>query len=210
MTVDASLFKKNQAIGGLGYEHGIGPDIAGDAFGNGIFNSSGSLLLQNSAVIHNQANGGSLVNGSVLAIGGTGWGGAIYSQGTTTVVNSTFSDNSANGGGPIGVLLPTGKSGFGGAIALNSGGKLSLLNVTMASNFVEVGAGTYNQDSLPTAKGASIFIENSASGLTNTILSCAASQTNVWVRSPMADTTSVRIAVRLFPLPRVVMVSLHC
>jgi hypothetical protein len=75
--------------------------------------------------------------------GGAGLGGAIFNhRGTLTVVNSTLTENTAQGGngGNGGALGARGGSGLGGAI-FNLNGAVHLTNSTIAANTVIAGTG---------------------------------------------------------------------
>ena len=61
----------NGGTGGGAHTGGIG-GIAGDAFGGGLFVSSGSLSLSNASLIENQAAGGNSGNGGTGGSGGNG------------------------------------------------------------------------------------------------------------------------------------------
>jgi pimeloyl-ACP methyl ester carboxylesterase len=82
--------------------------------------------------------------GSKLGAGGAGLGGAIFNRGgSVTVVNSTLTQNDADGGDGRRFSFygrSGGGSGFGGAI-LNLNGSLVLTNDTIAQNSVDWGTG---------------------------------------------------------------------
>jgi hypothetical protein len=94
-------------------------------------------------------------------------------------VNCTLAENSATGG--KGEYATSGSgSAYGGAI-YSSTNALSLLNTTLALNSViaEPGAGIW--EPLPVALGSSLYVSsNTNTFLTNTILSCAPAETNVY------------------------------
>lgn len=89
--------------------------------------------------------------------GGGGMGGAIFSMfGSLTVINSTLTANTAQGGGSVTYLVDpktgirnvlvgfsTGGSGFGGAI-FNLDGTASITFSTLAANTVTAGTGSTN------------------------------------------------------------------
>ncbi len=132
------------SISGLTIANGVGScGGSSNDRGGGICIFSGSVTLNNLAVINNSGN----------------VGGGIYSQGTLTVTNSTFSGNSATGvdGGGIenidGTLTVT-NSTFSGNKAVTVGGgiasggttptTMALTNVTLSGNSAEsTGGGVY-------------------------------------------------------------------
>src|SRR6185436_5748544 len=78
--------------------------------------------------------------------GGAGFGGSVFNnQGTVTVINSTLSGNTAQGGsgGTSTDAQPAanGGSGFGGGI-FNRTGSVTVVNATLAFNIVTGGTGT--------------------------------------------------------------------
>ncbi|MEM7343145.1 MAG: hypothetical protein AAF485_02800 [Chloroflexota bacterium] len=96
----------------------------------------GTLTIRDSTFKANLAVGG--IGGS--GHGGAGMGGALFNHsGTVTIINSTFSGNTAQGG--------QNGSGLGGAI-FNYNGLMSMTNSTLADNFVytggAAGGGIYN------------------------------------------------------------------
>jgi hypothetical protein len=139
------------------------------AVGGGIENEGGRLSIIDSTLSDN----------SVSAIGGSGVvaGGGIENDGTLTVVDSTFSGNSAPGGvsggagggisnsGPATVIDSTFSGNFaddGGAI-LNSVGSLTMLNSTLYGNaaifegtFPAVGGAIYTEGGPLTLTGCTL------------------------------------------------------
>jgi hypothetical protein len=181
MNIVATLFSANTAQGAAGNNQGGRTIISGAGNGGAVFNQSGNLGFRNSALISNQANGGPGVMAPWDSYGGTGAGGAIYNLGELAVINCTFAQNSANGGaGEHGIDYAQGGSAYGGAI-FSGGGGSSLLNVTVSGNSIQAGTRSPAPPPAPNALGSSIFITNGAINLTltNTILSCSPSQTNV-------------------------------
>jgi hypothetical protein len=176
--IDGSLFSGNQAVGGAGYvTDGIDPTIAGDGYGGGIFNQGGQLTLRNSALVSNPANGANALCCARSSPRGNRWGGGTYTTATLDVSNSTLTQNTANGGAAVEAAgSAPGGSAYGGAIAVGAG-SMSLLNVTIASNSVQVGQGYLGLSG--EALGSSIWMKPAGCTLTNTILACALSQTNV-------------------------------
>ncbi|MHB8678338.1 MAG: choice-of-anchor Q domain-containing protein [Rudaea sp.] len=128
----------NAGTGGAGGFGGGGGSSSGDG-GNGGFGGGGGL--GNSGT---QGQGG--VGGGNAAIGasgtpssgggGAGMGGAIFNDaGILTITNSTFTSNTAAGGGSG---MGGSGSGFGGAI-FNYSGSLTIVNSTLALNTAIVG-----------------------------------------------------------------------
>ncbi len=177
LSIEQTLFSQNVALGGPGYGYAGNPAF-GDGRGGAIFNRDGELTIRDSAIVFNQANGGSLPElWSVFNAGaaGTAWGGAIHNHGTLAVRNSTLSENVATGGAGYAYALPG--PGYGGAI-LNEG-SISLLNVTMGKNYANAGsAGGYQGPA--EARGDALATVSGTVALTNTILFSAQGRTNVW------------------------------
>jgi hypothetical protein len=132
----------------------------------------------------NEASGGKALITSSLSPreAGDAFGGAVYSKlalTDLTFVNCTLADNSANGGEgtPYGIQgVSLGGSAYGGAIF----GDVSLLNTTFSSNSAQVGFGWIPDVpwlAPPTSAGGSIAGDLA---LTNSILVCAAGQTNIF------------------------------
>ncbi len=81
---------------------------------------AGTLILQDVTLSGGLAQGG---NGSQLGGGGAGLGGAIYNQGTLTLVDAALTNNVAQGGtGGGGSYLPGGGGGLGGNGGTGSNG----------------------------------------------------------------------------------------
>lgn len=177
LSIEQTLFSQNVALGGPGYGYAGNPAF-GDGRGGAISNRDGELTIRDSAIVFNQANGGSLPElWSVFNAGaaGTAWGGAIHNHGTLAVRNSTLSENVATGGAGYAYALPG--PGYGGAI-LNEG-SISLLNVTMGKNYANAGsAGGYQGPA--EARGDALATVSGTVALTNTILFSAQGRTNVW------------------------------
>jgi hypothetical protein len=177
-SIHRSWFTGNQALGGSGGSwRSAYPPMGGDALGGAIFNQAGDLTLQNSALTSNGTQGGVAGGwiGEVGQQGGTAYGGAIANRSALFLVNCTLTENQAEPGDTYSrwSSIPQNKGvAFGGAIY--SAGPLSLLNVTIAGNTVEEGHGFP-----PASYGSSIDVTNAAATIINTILSCAAGQTNV-------------------------------
>jgi fibronectin-binding autotransporter adhesin len=183
LSVEATLLANNTALGGPGASLYAGyPWFYADGEGGAVFNTGGSQF-RNSAFIGNQAKGGTENLGCcfMFAYGGNGSGGGICNKGELALINCTLAENGAIGGDASSWSFGTGTGGsaYGGAIFTgDSGTGASLLNVTLASNYVR--AGTESDHSYPpVALAASIFITTNAVALTNTIFVCSTSQTNV-------------------------------
>jgi hypothetical protein len=122
--------------GGFGGGGGFGSDFSGNGgFGGGAaFGGVGGF----------GANGGIFIGGSPFGGGGAGMGGAVFTMyGSTTILNSTLADNTAQGGfsGVLGSGGPSSKgpvetgSGLGGGL-FNLDGSVSLTYTTIAENEV--------------------------------------------------------------------------
>jgi hypothetical protein len=181
MNADGTFFSTNMALGGPGIDRGV-VWVFGDGAGGAVFNG-GRLECRNSAFVANQAKGGTVpVCECMWANGGDASGGGIYSGGSLSLINCTLADNNAIGGdggepAPGYGTVGAGGSGYGGAVFSGDSGGVFLVNVTVVSNSVQVGASTGYFS--PVALGASVLAETNKVFLTNTILHCAASQTNV-------------------------------
>ena len=137
-------------------------DPSGD--GGGIFAAGGPLTLTSSTVSGDTADFGAgifTVNGVGATVSAStftadvasSWAGGIFSSGTTTVVNSTFSGNSSGGGGVF---------GWGAGILENSGA-LSLINSTIANNSAaSTGGGLAVAFGATTAAVANTIIANNS------------------------------------------------
>ena len=90
-----------------------------EEFGGGIFNT-GTLTVTGSTINHNSANAS---------------GGGIDNQGTASVINSTITDNFAA------LINPATHGGSGGGVFNSDTGTLTVVNSTIARNFVEGGSG---------------------------------------------------------------------
>jgi len=101
--------------------------LSSAGLGGAIYNTN-SLIIVRSSIINNKSIGG---------FGNDGYGGAIYQiGGSCTIINSTISGNTVNGG-PAAIGT---NSGIGGAIA-NQSGSLTISNSTISSNYAIDGAG---------------------------------------------------------------------
>jgi hypothetical protein len=169
------VLQSNSTVGGNGGTGGTGGNggfnggnggnggIAGNGLGGAIYNI-GTLLLTNCTLSGNTATGGngglggtngngpstSYVGGGGL--GATGQGAVIYNGGTTvTIINCTFSGNTAQGGTSqtagtssanpsVGLAGFVGADGRGGAFC-NVAGASGITNCTFDANFAIGGAG---------------------------------------------------------------------
>jgi hypothetical protein len=178
LSVVGTIFQQNSVTGGPGRGN-VQLTVSGDGNGGAVYGRSGIAEFKDSALVGNQANGGASSAPSAVTQAGTGRGGGmcVTSSVDLRMANCTLADNSANGGSIIqgGILHhASAGSGFGGAIA----GQGSLLNVTLSGNSARIGTGTIGNDLFdrPSSGGSSISGNMS---LTNTILTCAAGETNV-------------------------------
>jgi hypothetical protein len=179
VSIYGTLFRENAAVGGEGFTAKDVFTTSGTATGGAVFSASGMMRFENSALVSNRAVGGIDTGGAPWTTqAGDGAGGAIHnelSRTELTLINCTAADNSANGGkGLRGVQVgPLGGSAYGGAIF----GNASLLNVTLSSNSVQLGDGASSPfHATPQSGGSSIYGD---AILINSILVCAADQTNV-------------------------------
>jgi hypothetical protein len=116
VTITASSFANNRAIGGAGGAR------AGDAQGGAIDTVNGTLNLTQTTFTSNQAIGGA---GSAGASGGSGQGGALFNNpaSSLTVTGAVIEHNEA-----------VGSTGFGGGIYLTGSGQPTLTHVRFAGN----------------------------------------------------------------------------
>jgi hypothetical protein len=185
MEANSTLFTTNTALGGEQLLYDDTNTKCGSGFGGAAYAKSGAMVFQSCAFTGNGATGGiDRAWNFFFTTAGDGFGGAVYSRlpaGSLTFINCTLAGNSANGGDALpgagfGETVPG--SGYGGAIF----GDASLLNSTLSSNSVQIGStwpGTLNLPSYitpPATAGSSVA---GTVALTNTILVCAAGQTNL-------------------------------
>jgi hypothetical protein len=155
LSVSGSMIGTNEAIGGSGGYSGDGGYGAegvapgGASQGGGLY-SSGTLTLNNSAVVANIGRGGD-GGGAHYGRGGTGGtsqGGGLYGSGTLAVTNSTIATNSLRGGGGGGVYYPSDLASYGGTGGTSQGGglyagsgSLTVTSSTIATNTLLGGYG---------------------------------------------------------------------
>ena len=144
------VFRSNQTTGSA-----APTDFGGiiDARGGAIA-AHGDLLIERCAFVDNRANGsaGTAGFGEANASGGNGGnaeGGAIFATASADILNTTFHDNQATGGGGgFGTIFGTegagggdGGDAHGGAVFIASGGSGTLAFSTLIGNLTEAGAG---------------------------------------------------------------------
>jgi len=124
----------------------------GTAEGGGIFND-GTVSLQNSKIMNNQALGANSSNSGTY--GGDAFGGGVYNDGSLTILNGTIAGNTAQGGsdsyGGSGVSLQGGNA-FGGGL-YDQGQSLSITGTTFKLN--EAIGGNATQSGSGSASGGS-------------------------------------------------------
>jgi hypothetical protein len=163
--------------GGGGYFNpGCGNPRGG---GNGGFGGGGASGANGGGFGASEFGGGSgaaSINCSDSgAGGGAGFGGAVFNnQGTVSIINSTLSDNTAQGGNggtsSSGQPAANGGSGFGAGV-FNRNGSVTTVNATLAFNTVTGGTGA----TIGTTAGGAIY--NYQSGATLTLLNSILSNT---------------------------------
>ena len=176
MSVSQTLFSSNSVTGGGGTGRGNFIITSANGIGGAVINRAGNLELKNCALLFNKANGGAANDfAGQVGVNGMGSGGAIFNMAFLTLANCTGAENGAVVGlpGQNGTVVRLPGGGALGGFLFNSGGSASLLNVTVADNYATAGA------SSSLATGASIYNTSGSVTLTNTILLCAPSQTNV-------------------------------
>ncbi len=141
-------------------------DVSGNAFGGAIMNEVGaSLSIVQTLLASNQTDGGN-----------QSYGGAVYNQGSATILSSTFTANQALGsltsfstlggppGGPI-VYLPGGS--LGGAIMNDDGATMIVSQSDFAHNAAESGSGgdalggAIDNESASASLGVTVSVMNS-------------------------------------------------
>jgi hypothetical protein len=167
LIVRGSLFESNSAAGRNGFILRSTLFNGGDAEGGALCVAAGTAAITNSAFVRNEARGGSAAFGLMPGppTPGSGTGGALFSQASASVLNTSFGFNSASAG--ILDLFPTpnSRAGRGGAIA-HVGTLLTLRFSTIAWNNVSdpftnsTGGGCYS--SSPVQLQSSILSANSA------------------------------------------------
>ncbi|OWK40610.1 beta strand repeat-containing protein [Fimbriiglobus ruber] len=188
LTLNGCTLTNNSALGGAATGD-VNPPTGNTGGGGGGFTSGGqasnnpsamTVDFQNAATMSPNAGytggGGSTryatpADGSNLndLPGGDGWGGAVFNfGGSLTVVNSTFTGNSAVGG--EGNLSAVG-TGFGGAI-LNLDGSATLVNDTLVGDTVggTPAGGEVENLSLAISLGGSTPATTATLTIANTIL----------------------------------------
>ena len=125
-----SLLTNNSAIGGPGGGWGVG---------GGLNVFVGTVTVENTGFLGNQAIGGAASGAGSQA--GPGFGGGVESVGALTLTDCTFGANEAEGG--AGADGATGGNGQGGGIE-SDGGTLTVTSSVILANEAEGGAGGGN------------------------------------------------------------------
>jgi hypothetical protein len=175
ISIGETLFSYNLALGGPGWD-GAGYGYYGNGMGGAVYNAGGQLDIRNSAMVFNQAKGGSLPEGCcnfATPRAGDGSGGAVYNQSVLGMINTTLGGNVAEGGAGQG----GGRRGssYGGAIF--NAGQTTLLNVTAAGDSATAAPGGVSSSTA--VLGSELYVQSGSIVVTNTILS-SPSETNVW------------------------------
>jgi hypothetical protein len=152
LTVQNCTISSNLAITAGNQSH------LGGGFGGGIWNA-GTLSVGQSTLLANRADGGD--DTWVFAYGGDAAGGALLNIGQSFLTNCTVALNQARARGPLAYNFQA----FGGGIS-STGGTVTLVNVTVASN-------TTTMASPPASSGANLHAANGSVALLNTILAGA-------------------------------------
>lgn len=153
--------------------------------GGGIFNGLGTMAIIRSIVSDNVAQ-------SLATNPFGGVGGGIYNDGTTTITDSTISDNRAklaagifhSGPSPLAItnstvshnsaLAANGSGGLGGGIDSESSGPILIDNSTISGNFATTGGGGLrNLNSSALTITRSTISDNQANGNGDSILNSA-------------------------------------
>jgi CSLREA domain-containing protein len=144
LTVTRGYIKGAQGSDSGLCEHG---EIGGTAEGGGLYNNRGVVTIINSTFSDNRAIGGTGGSplfpslectipelGTIRSLygrGGVGKGGAIFSSGTLSLLDSSLWDNQAIGGTGA---RPRGPGGHGAGGALYATGKVFVYNSTFSNN----------------------------------------------------------------------------
>ncbi len=149
-------------------------------FGGGILSNQTATIINSTFSNNSAAKGGGIAAVGTLTVtsstfsgnNATTFGGGIEQSQTGKITNSTFVGNSAPNGGGIYNLsgtLPIANSTFSGNTATtsgggvyNSGGTLTLQNVTLSDNSAASGGGIYNTSG--TLNYSNSIVANSTSG----------------------------------------------
>ncbi|HEX5472148.1 MAG TPA: choice-of-anchor Q domain-containing protein [Lacipirellulaceae bacterium] len=161
-------------------------DVAAQDMRLFLVSATGDLTFDSVMVAGGLARGD---NGAPGQNGDSALGGAVYNQGASHIVASTFVDNAATGGnaGTGGI----GGAGLGGAV-YNDGGELSIRNATFSGDSVSSGTGTNAQSSF----GGAIYSKNGSLELYNSTLTqnTAKSGRDLYIIADSAgQTTDVQI-----------------
>jgi hypothetical protein len=135
-SVGPSAFLINRPVSIVGPSDGITLEVAaGKTMRQFVVTSSGNLTLQNVTLSGGTAQGlpGGAASAGGAGGGSAGLGGAIFNQGTLTILNSNLNNNTAQGGAGGGF----GGNGNGGA----GGAGLSAAGSAASSNFGGAGGG---------------------------------------------------------------------
>ncbi|MDA1013551.1 MAG: hypothetical protein O3A00_03745, partial [Planctomycetota bacterium] len=156
----------NGGIGGFG--GGGGGGGFGATAGAGGFGGGGGSVRDSAGAVGGFGAGGG--NSNAGGAGG-GFGGGVFNRaGTVTIINSTFSGNSASGGDSPNVLgIGAGAgSGFGGGL-FNLDGTVTVFDSTFASNDALAGASSGTGSVSGEAEGGAIYNLQSAGTATLTL-----------------------------------------
>ncbi len=148
--------------GGTGFRGGGGGGGAG--LGAGIFNDGGTILINNSTITGNMAQGGTGGAGFYNATAGTvgsGLGGGLFNRnGTVTITNATIAGNTANDGGGIYNLgdAATATLSLTNTIVANSTATTDLFDNSIASGSTSLSGGNNLVETNTNAAGVGIAI----------------------------------------------------
>ena len=139
-----------------------------------------------STITWRRGGGSSAIGGLEAQAGAPGDGGAVWSSGTLAATNSTWVNNHASGGAS-GVAAAewttaAGGSGSGGAVCI-TGGQAVFVNVTIAANLANGGAGnaTHTGGGPPgPSQGGGLYATNGVVTVINSIIADSLSGGDVW------------------------------
>jgi predicted outer membrane repeat protein len=158
--------------------HATGGGTDDSVDGGGVYGAAGSITLEDSSVVGNDAQGdsddfvrsggiggvssmtitGTRISGNTTGGGTLDFGGGIYAAvGNSTIANSTISGNASSVGGGI-------------SSALSASGTLSLVHVTMNGNIANTGEAIDPDPDVVTTLRASI-IDNGSGACTTSVVS---------------------------------------
>lgn len=151
VTIRDSEFAANGAQGGAGVSYHGTQNVNGyPGYGGAIYVGTNAFVTIGESALHENNTAGGR-NGGALSVYGSGFGGAIYVDGSLSLVNATLVGNFATRGAPTPYAAPASDGG-----AIFSKGPVGATNITVISNSATIAA--------LTAASGSFVIKNSLFG----------------------------------------------